>query len=71
MEIRTKSVTPISAWKTASKKEELFYNEGGETFEQVAQKTSECPFLEKNYGQVGPGSEQLDKAGTPSLQGTR
>lgn len=41
-----KSTTLVSAWKTASRKEELFYNEGGETLEQVAQKTGGCPSLE-------------------------
>lgn len=33
-----KSTTLIPAWKTASRKKVLFYNEGGETLEQAARK---------------------------------
>ncbi|GAB0206191.1 mitochondrial enolase superfamily member 1 [Grus japonensis] len=41
-------------------KEEMFYNEGAETLEQVAQRGCGCPIPGHIQGQVGRGSEQPD-----------
>ena len=41
-------------------KEEIFYNEGGETLEQVAQRGGRCPIPENIQDQVGWGSKQPD-----------
>ena len=41
-------------------KEEIFYNEGGETLEQVAQRGGRGPIPGNIQGQVGWGSEQPD-----------
>jgi len=41
-------------------KEEFLYNEGGETLEQVAQRSCGCPFPGSVQGKVGWGSEQPD-----------
>jgi len=38
-------------------KEEIFYYEGGETLEQVAQRGGRCPISGNVQGQVGQGSE--------------
>lgn len=40
--------------------EEMFYSEGGETLEQVAQRGGGCPISGNVQGQVGRGSEQPD-----------
>jgi len=40
--------------------EEVFYNEGGETLSQVAQRGGRCPIPGNIQGQVGWGSEQPD-----------
>ena len=40
--------------------EEFFYNEGGETLEQVAQRSCGCPIIGSVHGQVGQGFEQPD-----------
>ena len=45
-------------WKL--NKEEIFYNEGGETLAQVAQRGSGGPIPGNIQGQVGWGSEQHD-----------
>ena len=39
---------------------EIFYNEGGETLEQVAQRGCTRPIPGNIQGQVGQGSEQPD-----------
>jgi len=39
-------------------KEEIFYDEGNETLEHVAQRGGGCPFPGNIQGQVGRGSEQ-------------
>jgi len=39
-------------------KEEIFYHEGGETLEQVAQRGGRCPIPGNVQGQIGGGSEQ-------------
>jgi len=39
-------------------KEDIFYNEGGETLKQVAQRGGQCPIPGNVQGQVGQGSEQ-------------
>jgi len=39
-------------------KEEIFYNEGSETLEQVAQRGSGGPIPENIQGQIGWGSKQ-------------
>ena len=41
-------------------KEEIFYNEDGETLVQVAQRGCRCPIPGNIQGQVGRGSEQPD-----------
>ena len=41
-------------------KEEFFYDEGGETLEQVAQGGCTCPITGNIQGQAGRGSEQPD-----------
>ncbi|KAK4818640.1 hypothetical protein QYF61_016611 [Mycteria americana] len=41
-------------------KGEMFYDEGGETLEQVARRGGRCPIPGNNQGQVGWGSEQPD-----------
>ena len=41
-------------------KEEIFYNEGGETLEQVAQRGDSCPIPGNLQRQVGWRSEQPD-----------
>jgi len=41
-------------------KEEIFYNEGGETLEQVAYRGSGGPIPGNMQDQVGQGSEQPD-----------
>ena len=41
-------------------KEEILYNEGGETLEQVVQKGGRCRILGNIQGWVGQGSEQCD-----------
>ena len=38
----------------------MFYNEGGETLAQVAQRGGRCPIPGNIQGQVGRGSEQPD-----------
>lgn len=38
----------------------MFYNEGGEAPEQVAQRDNRCPMPGNIEGQVGQGSEQTD-----------
>ena len=38
----------------------MFYNEGGETLEQVAQRGGRCPMPGNIQGQVGRGSKQTD-----------
>jgi len=38
----------------------MFYTEGGETLDQVAQRGGRCPIPGNIQGQVGRGSEQLD-----------
>ena len=43
---------------TKAYKEEIFYHEGGETLEQVAQRGSGGPVSGNIQGQVGWGSEQ-------------
>jgi len=40
--------------------EEIFYDVGGETLEQVAQRGGECPIPGNIQGRVGQDSEQLD-----------
>jgi len=35
--------------------EEILYNEGGETLEQVAQRSYGCPIIASVQGQVGQG----------------
>ena len=40
--------------------EDIFYNEGGETPAQVAQRGDRCPIPGNIQGQVGLGSEQPD-----------
>jgi len=41
-------------------KEEIFYNEGGETLEQIAQRGGRCPIPGNIQGLVGQGSEYTD-----------
>jgi len=41
-------------------KEEIFYNEGGDTLAQVAQRGDRCPIPGNVQGQVERGSEQPD-----------
>jgi len=41
-------------------KEEIFYNEDGETLEQIAQTGGRCPIPGNIQGQVGQGLEQPD-----------
>lgn len=41
-------------------KEEIFYDEGGETLEQVAQGSCGCPVIGSVWDQVGRGFEQSD-----------
>ena len=41
-------------------KEEIFYDEGGETLKQVAQRSCGCPIIGGVQGQVGQGLEQPD-----------
>ena len=41
-------------------KEDIFYNEGGKTLEEVAQRGGRCPIPGNIQGQVGRGSEQPD-----------
>ena len=36
----------------------MFYNEGGKTLEQVAQRDGRCPISGNIQSQVGPSSEQ-------------
>ena len=36
----------------------MFYDEGGETLQQVAQRSCGCPILGEVQGQVGRGFEQ-------------
>jgi len=36
----------------------MFYNESGETLEQVAQRGGRCPIPGSTQGRVGRGSEQ-------------
>lgn len=36
----------------------FFYNEGGETLQQVSQRSCECPIIEGVQGQVGWGFQQ-------------
>jgi len=43
-------------------KEEIFYPEGSETLEQVAQRGGRCPIPGNLQGKVGRGSEQPDLA---------
>ena len=38
----------------------MFCDEGGETWEQVAQRSCGCPITGSVQGQVGPGFEQPD-----------
>jgi len=38
----------------------MFYDEGGETLEWVAQRADRCPIPGNPQGQVGWGSEQPD-----------
>ena len=38
----------------------IFYNEGGETLEQAAQRDGRCPIPGNIQGQIGQGSEQPD-----------
>jgi len=40
--------------------EEFFYNEGGETLQQVAQGSCGCPIIVSVQGQVGQGFQQSD-----------
>jgi len=44
-------------------KEEIFYSEGGETLEQVAQRSGRCPIPGNIQAQAGRGSEQPDLVG--------
>ena len=37
-----------------------FFTEGGETLEEVAQRSSGCPIIGSVQGQVGRGFEQTD-----------
>jgi len=41
--------------------EEIFYNEGGETLEQIVQRSSGGPILENIAGLAAQGSEQPDQ----------
>lgn len=41
-------------------KEEMFYNEGGEMLEQVAQRCCGCPIIGSVQGQPGCGFEHCD-----------
>ena len=41
-------------------KEDIFYNEGGETLEHFAQRGGRCPNPGNVQGQLGWGSEQFD-----------
>ena len=41
-------------------KEEIFYNESGETLEQVAQRGGRCPIPGNIQDQAGQGFEQPD-----------
>ena len=41
-------------------KEEIFYDEGGETLEQVVQRGGRCPIPGNTKAHVGGGSEQPD-----------
>jgi len=50
--------------------EEIFYNEGGETIEQVAQRDGRCPIPGNIQGQAGSGSEQPDLVEDVSAHGT-
>jgi len=52
-------------------KEEIFYNEGGETLSQVTRGDGMCPIPGKLQGQVGQGCQQpaLSKRSTESLLG--
>jgi len=47
----------VSEFQTGYK-EEIFYNEGGETLDQVVQGAGWCPIPGNIPGQVGWGSEQ-------------
>jgi len=47
--------------KEGGYKEEMFYNEGGETLAQVAQRGGRCPIPGNIQGQVGWGSEKPDR----------
>ena len=40
--------------------EEFFYSKGGETLEEVAQRSCGCSIIESVQGQVGQGFEQPD-----------
>ena len=51
-------------------RKKFFYNEGGETPAQVAQRGGRCPIPGNTQGQVGRGSEQPDLVGdVPALAG--
>lgn len=41
-------------------KEKVFDNKGGETLDQIAQRSGGCPIPQNIQGQVTQGSEQID-----------
>lgn len=47
--------------------EEMFHNEDGETWEQIAQRGGLCPIPRNIQGQAGEGSEQLTELITSLL----
>ncbi|KAK4827697.1 hypothetical protein QYF61_020975, partial [Mycteria americana] len=51
---------PVVTGQEIGYKEEILYDEGGETLEQVAQGSCGCLILGSVQGQVGWGLEQLD-----------
>ncbi|KAK4828390.1 hypothetical protein QYF61_026128 [Mycteria americana] len=53
-------VGPVSIGQGTRYNEEIFYDEGGETLEQVSQRGGKCPIPGNIQGQVGRGSEYPD-----------
>ena len=47
-------------WIQTGYKEDIFYGEGAEILEWVAQRGGQCPIPGNTQGQVGRGSEQPD-----------
>ena len=47
----------------------MFYDEGGETVEQVAQGSCGCPIPGNIQGEVGRGSEQPDQVQDVPVRG--